>query len=117
MNFFRGESLCKLRNPHLPASPGLINDYFAACCNADLPVTASSVCLKRVLLERVGGFPELINIGEDQAVWGEVSCFTSIAYSPVVSCCLRFRGLLIAQGYFQSNVLLYFPTPIRTSCR
>lgn len=66
-------------NPYFPDKQGLIEDYFLACCNADLPVTASSVCIKRILLQEIGGFPLGMKMGEDQVVWGKLACLTDIA--------------------------------------
>jgi len=78
--FAKNNQLIKAKNSRVPKEFGLINNYFSACCNADLPVTASSVCISRALLEKINGFPINIKIGEDQAVWGTLSCMTQFAY-------------------------------------
>ncbi|BBN80400.1 fucosyltransferase [Pseudoalteromonas sp. A25] len=67
-------------NSKLLAPHGLIDDYFRACCNEDLPITASSVCIEKNILEEVGGFPEDLKLGEDQVVWAMIACKWPIAY-------------------------------------
>ena len=78
--FSRSDGLVTAKNSQVPNEHGILKNYFLACCNADLPVTASSVCIKRSLLQDVSGFPIDIKIGEDQAVWGTLACMTQIAY-------------------------------------
>jgi len=78
--FAKNGKLFKAKNSQVPKEIGLINNYFSACCNEDLPVTASSVCIQRSLLKEVKCFPVDIKIGEDQAVWGTLACMTQIAY-------------------------------------
>lgn len=73
------------QNPYFPNKQGLIEDYFLACCNADLPVTASSVCIKTTLLQQIGGFPLGMKMGEDQVVWGKLACLAEIACDGRVS--------------------------------
>jgi hypothetical protein len=65
----------------VPESDGLIEDYFASCFNSDLPITASSVCIRRSLLQQLGGFPIGMEMGEDQVVWAKLACQAPIAYS------------------------------------
>ena len=103
--FFKDDALVKVKNPYLPVGSGVIHDYFAACCNVDLPVTASSVCINKALLLSVGGFPESIQIGEDQAVWGALACKTDIAYHSDVSV---VYDLLASDStrHFQQRLLL-----------
>ncbi|CAH9052844.1 hypothetical protein PSECIP111951_00700 [Pseudoalteromonas holothuriae] len=67
-------------NSKLDAAHGLIKDYFQACCNEDLPITASSVCLDKHCLISMGGFPESLTLGEDQVVWASIACKWPIAY-------------------------------------
>ncbi|CAM4414648.1 MULTISPECIES: glycosyltransferase family 2 protein [Pseudoalteromonas] len=73
------------KNQHLLENRGLLQDYFLACCNADLPITSSSVCIAKESLLKVGGFKEGLSLGEDQAVWGSVACQWPIAYDKSVS--------------------------------
>ena len=69
----------------LPDTPGKINDYFASCVNADLPVTASSVCIRKDTLNDIGCFPVGMIMGEDQVVWAKVACQGEIMYHPELS--------------------------------
>ncbi|GGA98963.1 glycosyltransferase family 2 protein [Agarivorans gilvus] len=64
----------------------ILDDYFDLCCNADLPITASSVCINKSLLEEeIGGFPQGVAMGEDQIVWAELACRTKIAFHSHIS--------------------------------
>lgn len=66
----------------VPKLGGTINDLFASCLNADLPITASSVCIKRSKLKEIGGFPVGMKMGEDQVVWAKIACLGEVVYSP-----------------------------------
>lgn len=72
--FFDGHSHRAFRNVHLPKQSGVVEDYFAACCHADLPITASSVCIAKDSLDSIGRFPVDISLGEDQIVWAKLAC-------------------------------------------
>ncbi|WP_257324836.1 glycosyltransferase family 2 protein [Pseudoalteromonas rhizosphaerae] len=54
----------------------LIDNYFYSTCRGNLPVTASSVVIKKVVLETIGGFPVGWKMGEDIFVW----IYISISY-------------------------------------
>ncbi|WP_440054170.1 glycosyltransferase family 2 protein [Pseudoalteromonas sp. T1lg65] len=73
------------KNHHLNQQNGVMEDYFLACCNADLPITSSSVCVSKASLQQVGGFNQQLKLGEDQAVWARIACQRPIAYSKSVS--------------------------------
>ncbi|CCQ10305.1 Glycosyl transferase, family 2 [Pseudoalteromonas luteoviolacea B = ATCC 29581] len=79
--FFDGVNYSAIRNSHLPKQDGPIEDYFLACCNADLPITSSSVCVTKASLESIGSFPEKLKMGEDQIVWARLSCEEDIVFS------------------------------------
>lgn len=64
--------------------PQLLEDYFYSAANGDLPITSSSVCIRKNALEGVGGFPLGENMGEDQAVWSQIALKHPIAISPKV---------------------------------
>ncbi|MGR5503032.1 glycosyltransferase family 2 protein [Vibrio sp. DNB22_10_4] len=70
---------------HVPSKPGLLENLFAACCHADLPITASSVCIKRSLLADIGGFPVGMAMGEDQVVWAKAACLSPVYFHPELS--------------------------------
>jgi len=60
---------------------GLISDYFSAACCRDLPVTASSVAVRREVLAEVDGFPVGWSMGEDLHVWMKIALRHPIACS------------------------------------
>jgi glycosyltransferase involved in cell wall biosynthesis len=73
----------KLRG--VPKQTGLLCDYFLSCIKADLPVTASSVALKKSSFNSIGKFPVGMKMGEDQLVWSRIAYQYDIAYSNNVS--------------------------------
>ena len=62
----------------------ILDDFFYSSAYGDLPVTSSSVCIKKSALESVGGFPVGENMGEDQAVWSQLALTYLIAISNTV---------------------------------
>ncbi|MFC0117852.1 glycosyltransferase family 2 protein [Pseudoalteromonas xiamenensis] len=78
--FYDGLSHRAFRNMHLPKDRGVIDDYFKACCHADLPITASSVCVAKTSLDAIGLFPVDIALGEDQIVWAKLACSETVAF-------------------------------------
>ena len=62
----------------------LLEDYFGSAAHGDLPVTSSSVCIGKQVLDDMGGFPLGENMGEDQAVWSQIALLHSIAISQKV---------------------------------
>lgn len=87
----------------LPDSPGGVVDYFSACINADLPVTASSVCIRRELLLQISGFPVGMKMGEDQVVWANIACLSRVMYHPEL--CVHY-DLSIAGSACDVNQIL-----------
>jgi glycosyltransferase involved in cell wall biosynthesis len=69
----------------IPVKRGLLNDYFLSCLKADLPITASSVALKKSVFTKIGGFPKEMKMGEDQLVWSRIAYQHPIAYSSKIS--------------------------------
>jgi len=67
----------------------LLADFFYSAAYGDLPVTSSSVCIRKAALEECGGFPEGQNMGEDQAVWSSIA--------------LKQKGLLLARSIAQTT--------------
>lgn len=65
-------------------SAQLLKDYFLSASMGDLPVTSSSVCIRKDALIGVGGFPCSENMGEDQAVWSQIALKHPIAISQKV---------------------------------
>lgn len=62
----------------------LLKDYFHSAAYGDLPITSSSVCITKTALNKIGGFPEGENMGEDQAVWSQLALNYDIAISKTV---------------------------------
>lgn len=63
------------------APRGILQDYFALAASGDLPLSASSVCVRTQALRQVGGFPPGQQMGEDQWVWSLLALGNDIAYS------------------------------------
>ncbi|MFT6407546.1 MAG: glycosyltransferase involved in cell wall biosynthesis [Arenicella sp.] len=62
-----------------------LDDFFFSAANGDLPLTSSSVCIRKPILERIGGFPKRENMGEDQALWSQLALLHGIAISKKMS--------------------------------
>jgi len=63
----------------------ILDDFFYSAAKGDLPLTSSSVCIRKSILDRIGGFPRGENMGEDQALWSQLALSYSIAISKKVS--------------------------------
>jgi len=76
----------KARMTGLKAHKGkhLLSDYFYSAAHGDLPVTSSSVCIRKSALIQIGSFPVGENMGEDQAVWSQMALKHEIALSSKV---------------------------------
>lgn len=62
----------------------LLKSFFYSSANGDLPLTSSSVCIRKSALESVGRFPQGENMGEDQAVWSQIALRFPIALDQAV---------------------------------
>ncbi|XPF96129.1 glycosyltransferase family 2 protein [Colwellia sp. RE-S-Sl-9] len=69
----------------VPKDSGLIQNYFLSCIKADLPVTASSVAIKKEAFYQVGGFIQGMAMGEDQLLWSRIAYKYPIAFSNTIS--------------------------------
>jgi len=69
----------------VPKIQGLLNNYFQSCIKADLPITASSVALKKTKFQVIGSFPIGMKMGEDQLTWSRMAYHFPIAYSNTTS--------------------------------
>lgn len=58
-----------------------LSDYFVLATRGDLPFNASSACVTRQLIHRIGGFPVGEAMGEDQDLWARAALRSRIAYS------------------------------------
>lgn len=73
----------KLKNT--PKRPNELKNYFDSCIKADLPVTASTVCIKKSALLSISCFPVGVKMGEDQIVWSRLACTGKIMFHPQIS--------------------------------
>ena len=60
---------------------GLLHNYFDACCFADLPLTSSSVVIKRETYLAHGGMNTYMRLGEDQCLWSRLAVTSKIYFS------------------------------------
>ena len=58
-----------------------ITDYFQRIARHDLLFNASSVCVAKTLIDRIGYFPQGETMGEDQDLWNRAAIHSRIAYS------------------------------------
>lgn len=80
-NKYFNPRLCK---QHRIKSPGILKHYFAMMANGDLPLTMSSIVIRRSLFDAIGGFPVGETMGEDQDFLFRAALARPIAYSPKV---------------------------------
>jgi glycosyltransferase involved in cell wall biosynthesis len=64
-----------------PPWEGYLEHYIRICSRGDDPVNSSSTAVLRKIFNAEGGFPEDLDYGEDQYLWGEIALHYSIAYS------------------------------------
>ncbi len=64
-----------------PPWDGYLENYLRICSSGDEPVNSSSCAVPRDVFESVGGFPEDLEYGEDQFLWGKIALSYSIAFS------------------------------------
>lgn len=72
-------NVSKIKN-HIGNNKGFIlNNFFSEVCKNKPSFSASSVCVRKEVLYKVGLFPDGINYGEDMAVWARVALKYKIA--------------------------------------
>lgn len=71
----------KIRNKYIPKEPHLFNNPFYCYIGEPLFFT-SSVVVPRQVLQKAGGFPVGIRLGEDIETWLKIGLAHPIAYSP-----------------------------------
>jgi glycosyltransferase involved in cell wall biosynthesis len=64
-----------------PPWEGYLEKYLQICSRGDEPVHSSSCAMPRQIFETMGGFPEDVEYGEDQYLWGKIALSFPIAYS------------------------------------
>lgn len=78
---------------------GVLTNYFEVASCSHPPVWTSAVCIERVLLQEIGGFPVGIKSGEDLLTWARIAVRTQWAYS--------MRALAqynLGEGYDKKNL-------------
>jgi len=71
----------KIRNKYIPKQPQLIDNPFYGYIGEPLFFT-SSVVVPKAILQKIGGFPVGIKLGEDIETWLKIGLEYPIAYSP-----------------------------------
>ena len=85
---------------------GIIDDYFAACCHYDLPITSSSIIMHRQVFEFTKGFDEAIQKGEDQILWSNIAILYPIYFS--AQCTMHYW---IGERAYQVHHMVLTPAP------
>ena len=88
-------------NPHqniinsLPNSfkRGLIHSYFKICAVSDPLVHSSSVCIRKKILEEIGGFPIGVYSGEDLLTWAKIASRYTLAYDKKPAAIFEASGI------------------------
>ena len=69
-----------VKNLPFSGDEGLLTNYFMVAACSEPPIHSSSVVIKRVIFESVGGFPAGITSGEDLLTWARLAISNDIAY-------------------------------------
>lgn len=78
----RGEkSSITLRKIPFQGERGVLTNYFEVASCSHPPVWTSALCIERILLQEIGGFPLGITSGEDLLTWARIAVRTDWAYS------------------------------------
>ena len=64
-----------------PPWEGIIKSYFRSAAMGAPPVTASSCCIPKHILNEVGGFTEGKRMGEDLDLWGRIAIRYPVAFT------------------------------------
>jgi glycosyltransferase involved in cell wall biosynthesis len=73
-------------------SMGIINNYFDTATRTAPPVWTSATAVRREALQRIGGFPVGITLGEDLLTWARLACQGDIAYSKIITAEYHFQS-------------------------
>lgn len=67
----------------IPSPPweGLLENYFMVAAEGPPPITASSCCIPKYVIDNVGGFPEFKRMGEDLDLWGRIAMRYPVAFT------------------------------------
>ena len=70
-----------LRKIPFKSERGILTNYFEVASCSHPPVCSICVCIERMLLQEIGGFPIGIKSGEDLLTWARIAVRTQWAYS------------------------------------
>lgn len=73
-------------------SEGIINNYFDTATRTAPPVWTSATAVRVQGLEKIGGFPVGITLGEDLLTWARLACQGAIAYSTAITAEYHFQS-------------------------
>lgn len=68
---------------------GVLDNYFRIAARSDPPVCSSAVCVRKIALSEIGGFPVGVPSGEDLLTWAKIAVKHPVAYS--MSCMSNFH--------------------------
>ena len=71
---------------------GVLTNYFEVANCSHPPVWTSAVCVKKSLLNEIGGFPVGIKSGEDLLTWTRIAIQTDWAYSLMATAVFNVEG-------------------------
>lgn len=74
----------RISKRYCPPKEGILTNFFKAMGDGDLPVTMSSMVMRRSLYNQIGGFPLNEPMGEDQDFLFRAALAQPIAYTPNV---------------------------------
>lgn len=78
---------------------GVLTNYFEVASHSHPPVCSICVCIERLLLQEIGGFPLGIKSGEDLLTWARIAVRTHWAYS--LKPCAQYN---LGEGYDKKNL-------------
>jgi len=81
----------KYHNVPSSADGGVLISYFDTLSKVSAPIWSSAVCIRKSVLEQVGGFPEGVHHGEDKIFWARVAKDYPVAWTKQVGA-YRYRN-------------------------
>lgn len=88
-----------LRRLPFDGERGVLATYFEVASYSHPPVCSICVCIERMLLQEIGGFPIGIKSGEDLLTWARIAVRTQWAYS-----LKAFAQYNLGEGYDKKNL-------------
>jgi glycosyltransferase involved in cell wall biosynthesis len=63
---------------------GVLPCFFKAMATGPMVISSSTACARKSALEKTGGFPEGVRLGEDKVAWGRLALLGPVAYDPEI---------------------------------